>query len=82
MSTHHDLWIAARARMNLIEHEIAAMQQAPKRSTARRALLIARLMRSLSSLLLNAGTRLQRYADRNLARAASQRWEESAANPC
>lgn len=82
MSTHHDLWIAARARMNLIEHEIAAMQQAPKRSTARRALLIARLMRSLSSLLLNAGTRLQRYADRNLARAVGQRWEESAANPC
>ena len=82
MSTHHDLWIAARARMNLIELEIAAMQQAPKGRSVRRALLMARLMHRLSALLLEAGSRLERYADRSLARARGKRWEEGVANPC
>lgn len=82
MSTHHDLWIAARAKMHLIEHEIAAMQQAPRPRPARRALLMARLMHRLSAVLLDFGTRLQCYADRSLARAGGKRWEESVANPC
>jgi hypothetical protein len=94
MTTHHDLWIAARARMNLLEHELSARRRTtmprPEQGLAemRRAprlgpsFFAASALRKASVLLLSLSHRLECYADRLLARARPQRLDESLNNPC
>lgn len=107
MTTHHDLWIASRARMRLLEHELAELHTAAtlrrelatrRRTTApvleqamaetRRApiqspsFLAANVLHRISAVLLSIGRDLDCYADRLLARARPERWDESLGNPC
>jgi len=107
MTTHHDLWIASRARMQLLEHELAELhtaailhrELAARRKTAapvlnqamaetRRApiqgpgFLAANVLHRISALLLSIGRDLDCYADRMLARARPERWDDSLSTPC
>ena len=82
MTTHNDLWIVARARMNLLEHEIAEMRRTARPRQVRSSLFAADVLRKTSALLLSLSRRLECYADRLLAQAPSQRWDESLNNPC
>jgi len=82
MTTHNDLWIVARARMHLLEHEIAEMRRTARPRQLRSGLFAANALHKASVLLLSLSRRLECYADRLLAKARSQRWDESLNNPC
>ncbi len=84
MTTHNDLWIAARARMALIEHELAAMQRTPKQPAPgnRLEVALARALHRASTLLLSIGGWLDCRADRLLAEARGKGLDEGIANPC
>jgi len=82
MTTHNDLWIAARARMHLLEHELAEMRRTASPRQVRSGLLAANALHKASVLLLSLSRRLECYADRLLAKARLQRWDESLNNPC
>jgi hypothetical protein len=106
MTTHHELWIASRAWMQLrerelaemrnmamLKHELAARQMtAPQSEQAlarmRRtpalspAIFAAGALHRISALLLSIGRELDCRADRLLARARSERWDESLTTPC
>jgi len=94
MATHHDLWLASRARMRLLEHEIAEIRRTKMASPARELvgrrritmlrpdLLAADALHLLSTLLLSISRRLECYAERLLARAGSSRLEERVGSPC
>ena len=82
MTTHHELWIAARARMHLLEYELAEMRRTARPRQVRSGLFVANALRTASVLLLSLSRRLECYADRLLARARPQRWDESLNNPC
>ena len=82
MTTHNDLWIVARARMHLLELEIAEMRRTARPRQVRSVLFAADVLRKTSALLLSLSRRLECYADRLLAQARSQCWDESLNNPC
>jgi hypothetical protein len=77
MTTHNDLWIAARARMQILEHELNQRHRAPRPN-----LIAASVLHRASDLLLSLSRRLECYAERLMARSDSPRWEESLQNPC
>ena len=82
MTTHHELWIAARARMHLLEYELAEMRRTARPRQVRSGLFAANALRKASVLLLSLSRRLECHADRRLAQARPQRWDESLNNPC
>ena len=82
MTTHNELWIVARARLHLLEHEIAEMRRTARPRKVRSGLFAANALHKLSALLLSLSRKLECYAERLLAQARSQRWDESLNNPC